>query len=82
MLTKKDLAQIRSLVREEIQQETRKIIREEVPLMIQKETTLLKKEIDGLRKEVKKEFKWVNGRINLVISGFASDIHELRKRLN
>ena len=78
MLTKNDLSQIRSLMQEEI----RKIIREEVPPMIQKEIDPLTRRLDSLEKKVDKGFKQVEQKINIVISGFDSEILDLKKRLN
>ncbi len=70
MLTKTDLGLIRQL------------IREEVPPMIQKELIPLRREIDSLRKEMHKEFKRVNRKINIVISGFDTEILDTKKRFN
>lgn len=82
MLTKTDLEQIRLLIREEIQRETRKIIQEVVPPMIQKELAPLRREIDILRKETRAGFRRIDRKINIVISGFDSEILDIRKRLN
>lgn len=73
MLTKNDLDQIRILVREEIQRELKPI---------EKRIETLEKKIDFLERKVDKGFKRVDRKINIVISGFDSEILDLRKRLN
>ncbi|HLD79708.1 MAG TPA: hypothetical protein VJA18_04050, partial [Candidatus Nanoarchaeia archaeon] len=53
---------------------------EQIGLLIDKRVEPLNKEVSSMRKEMRQGFKRVDRKINIVISGFDSEILDLRSR--
>jgi hypothetical protein len=90
MLTKNDLFQIRKVIREEVQVETKKIVQEETPKIVQKiiqeETPKIveketKKIIQKELKPIKADIVKIRKDIGIIVSIFDRKYLELRQRV-
>lgn len=77
MLTKNDFTQIRTIVREEIEERTPKIVQKEARQIVQEELAPVRADIKVIKKDVVK----IRSDIKTIVSFFGKEYVELRNRV-